>query len=259
MRRRFVGISLAAVLGIIPEAWADASRIKDNILQKVRSSELGNHEVEVIVGRGYFPFSGEGMPKGEVRLEGTVESDEDRRFIAQVAQAQPGVAMVDNRLKVQETARAMMAPLPSNQGNLAERVSEQIEKIEPSDSYEVQVEQQGKTVVLKGTVGGEVDRERIVAAARETRGVFAVVDQITVKPPFSDEELRSRVLRALSSVDLSSVEGFALRISEGKAVFEGDANNHYVIDRILALALNVQGVSGIESRMTINGEAYAQD
>lgn len=40
-------------------------------------------------------------------------------------------------------------------------------------------------------------------------------------------------------------------------VFEGDTSDHYVIDRMLALSLNVPGVRSMESRMTIDGRTYS--
>lgn len=44
----------------------------------------------------------------------------------------------------------------------------------------VDVSTNGSTVTLRGTIGGRMERDRVVALARETAGVTVVVDRIAI-------------------------------------------------------------------------------
>lgn len=103
--------------------------------------------------------------------------------------------------------------------NLATKVSDRIQEIRVVEPYQIQVKQQGAVIMLEGTVGAEVDKKRIAKAAREAPVVRTVEDQLSLKTPVPDEELRAKLLETFSDSDFSSVEGFEVTASEGRGGF----------------------------------------
>jgi osmotically-inducible protein OsmY len=108
---------------------------------------------------------------GAVTLGGLVEVASQRDRAERIAFAVPGVASVDNRLRVWLTASA---------DDIAERVTDAIgrDAILGLDSIEVRVT--GNDVVLSGAVASVGHRDAAVAAAQAAPGVARVHDEITV-------------------------------------------------------------------------------
>jgi osmotically-inducible protein OsmY len=108
---------------------------------------------------------------GAVTLRGLVEVAEQRDRAERIALAVPGVASVENRLRVWLTVSA---------DDVAERVTDAIgrDAIVGRDSVTVRVT--GNDVVLSGSVRSAGHRDAAVAAAESAPGVARVHDEITV-------------------------------------------------------------------------------
>jgi osmotically-inducible protein OsmY len=108
---------------------------------------------------------------GAVTLHGLVEIAAQRERAERIALGVPGVASVENRLRVWLTASA---------DDVAERVTDAIgrDAVVGRDSITVRVT--GNDVVLSGLAMSVAHRDAAVAAARIAPGVARVHDQITV-------------------------------------------------------------------------------
>jgi len=108
---------------------------------------------------------------GAVTLSGLVEVASQRERAERIALAVPGVASVDNRLRVWLTVSA---------DDVAERVTDAIgrDALLGLDSIEVRVT--GNDVVLSGAVTSHAHHDAAMAAAEAAPGVARVHDEITV-------------------------------------------------------------------------------
>jgi osmotically-inducible protein OsmY len=108
---------------------------------------------------------------GAVTLNGLVEVASQRERAERIALGVPGVASVDNRLRVWLTVSA---------DDVAERITDALgrEAVLGLDSVEVRVT--GNDVVLSGAVTSPAHRDAAVAAAETAPGVARVHDEITV-------------------------------------------------------------------------------
>ena len=112
-----------------------------------------------------------GVKDGAVTLSGLVEVVSQRERAERVALGVPGVASVENRLRVWLTVSA---------DDIAERVTDAIgrDAILGRDSITVRVT--GNDVALSGSVISSADRDAAIAAAEAAPGVARVHDEITV-------------------------------------------------------------------------------
>jgi osmotically-inducible protein OsmY len=108
---------------------------------------------------------------GAVTLSGLVEVASQRERAERIALGVPGVASVDNRLRVWLTVSA---------DDVAERVTDALgrDALVGIDSIEVRVT--GNDVVLSGAVTSPAHHDAAIAAAETAPGVARVHDEITV-------------------------------------------------------------------------------
>jgi len=108
---------------------------------------------------------------GAVTLSGLVEVVSQRERAERIVLGVPGVASVDNRLRVWLTVSA---------DDVAERVTDAIgrDALLGLDSIEVRVT--GNDVVLSGAVTSHAHHDAAMAAAEAAPGVARVHDEITV-------------------------------------------------------------------------------
>src|SRR4051812_6374069 len=145
------------LMGIDGRADADTEAAVLDALGDDEAIHAGDIEVEV--------------KDGAVALSGLVEVASQRDRAERIALGVPGVASVENRLRVWLTVSA---------DDVAERVTDAIgrDAILGRDSITVRVT--GNDVALSGSVRSPAHRDAAVAAAEAAPGVARVHDQITV-------------------------------------------------------------------------------
>lgn len=107
------------------------------------------------------------------------------------------------------------------------------------------------TVHLSGFVGSREAISEVERIARSVPDVERVENELALWPALDDPAVESSLLAALrreENVDLSRVR---VSVEGGIARFEGLVSDHREIDRMLSVALMVQGVRGIESRVAL--------
>src|SRR4051794_24301632 len=145
------------LMGVDGRADADTEAAALDALRADDRIHVGDIEVE--------------MKDGAVTLSGLVEVLAQRERAERIVRGVPGVASVDNRLRVWLTVSA---------DDVAERVTDAIgrDAILGRDSITVRVT--ANDVVLSGAVTSAAHRDAAVAAADAAPGVARVHDEITV-------------------------------------------------------------------------------
>jgi osmotically-inducible protein OsmY len=110
---------------------------------------------------------------GTVTLRGVVELPAQRDTAERIAMAVPGVAHVENRMRVWLTVSA---------DDVAERVTDALGVGALVGAEQVTVNVVDNDVTLTGTVASAAHREAAVAAAASAPGVAGVHDHLTVRP-----------------------------------------------------------------------------
>ncbi|MGK2900478.1 MAG: BON domain-containing protein [Burkholderiaceae bacterium] len=111
------------------------------------------------------------VDKGRVRLGGEVEWDYQRRGAEQAVRALVGVVGVGNAI----TIRPKIAP-----ADLQRRISEAFARQVDRELKHLQIEVDGSTVTLRGTVNSWREREAAQGVAWHAPGVRAVINELEV-------------------------------------------------------------------------------
>jgi osmotically-inducible protein OsmY len=111
---------------------------------------------------------------GAVTLRGLVEVASQRERAERIAMGVPGVASVDNHLRVWLTVSA---------DDVAERVTDAIGRDAIVGRDAVTIDVSDNDVTLTGTVGSVEHRDAAVKAAAGAPGVAGVHDELTVRSP----------------------------------------------------------------------------
>ena len=111
------------------------------------------------------------VKEGLVRLEGDVESHQQRRHVARAVRRVRGIKGVINTIKVSSP----VAPVDIHQ-----RIAEALKRNALLEAANIVVEANGNEVVLKGTVRSWAERKEADEAAWRAPGVLKVDNRITI-------------------------------------------------------------------------------
>lgn len=108
---------------------------------------------------------------GVARIEGTVESHQQRRQVARAVGRVRGIKALVNAI----TVRTPVAP-----DDIRQRIAEALKRNALLDAASIVVEAKGNEVVLKGTVRSWAERREAEEAALRAPGVLKVDNRITI-------------------------------------------------------------------------------
>lgn len=238
-----VGSAVAAftMAGVFEAVGADWREVNNNVSEQIAMIQppIGSHNIEI-----------DNRGKGEVRLEGYVESEEARQRVQQAAERAQGVSRVDNHLAISSTAQ------PRRNDEIA-RMEEAFRRDVPHGRYNVSVVTDRDRVILRGTVDSQTTREQIVSSASSV-AKRTVSDQLVVQGARSDAEIQESLRRALENEYPRLMRDLQVSVQNGVATVEGKLSNHRQVDEVLASALNIEGVRDVRSEVTINGRPYSR-
>jgi len=235
-----------SVQGVRVAASSDWREVNDDISKQIAMLQppIGPHTIEI-----------DNQGRGEILLEGYVESEEARRRVQEAAERAHGVSRVDNHLAI---ARAPQA------GRSEEiiRMEEAFRRDVPKGRYNVTVVTDPDRVILRGTVDSQATRERLVNSAASV-AKRTVSDQMIIQnvPPgvhVSDSELERTIQRVLREEYPLLIKELHVTVRNGVATIEGKLANHRQVDEVLGTLLDVDGVTDIKSEITINGRPYSR-
>jgi osmotically-inducible protein OsmY len=234
------------VQGIRHAAGADWREVNNDVSNQIAMLQppIGPHNIEI-----------DNRGRGEIRLEGYVESEEARRRVEAAAQKAHGVSRVDNRLAIST------APQTRRNEEIV-RMEEAFRRDVPNARYNVSVLTEPDRVVLRGTVDSQATRERLVSSAASV-AKRTVSDQLVVQgmssgAPIPDGEIEASIRRALAQEYPRLIDELQVAVRDGVATVDGKLANHRQVDEVLATILDVEGVTDVRSRITINGRPYSR-
>ena len=188
---------------------------------------------------------------GKVTLDGSVATEKDRQTVENIALKTAGVERLESNLRVTGAD-------PYGNSRLEQAIRSDLMARPDLRNFNFEVsESQGK-VVLSGQARTERESQVAEQVARSHGGVREVRNQITVLAPLNDSELAANVRRALSHEQNLDLEGLDVMSENGTVVFRGSRPDFRDIDRILSIALMVDGVKNIKNEMTIGQQEYLE-
>ncbi len=196
---------------------------------------------------------------GKVTLSGTV-SDESERILAQdTVQNLPGVTSVDNRLQVKQ------GPVSDNSDNtLAARVKAALIVHQNVNAGNTDISVRNGIVTLRGEAENDAQRELTAEYAKDVGGVKGVVNEMTVKgasgtgqqtigQKIDDASITAQVMLALMSRSSTRTVNAAVDTNNGIVTVRGTAKNAAEKDLVTKIITDVQGVRGVDNKMTVSG------
>jgi osmotically-inducible protein OsmY len=243
----FVGCTLAVLglYGIGDARGADWREVNNDVSDRIAMLQppIGPHNIDI-----------DNRGRGEIRLEGYVESEEARRRVQEAAERAHGVSRVDNRLAVSTSPQ-------NRRTEEITRMEEAFRRDVPHGRYNVSVFTEPERVVLRGTVDSQATREKIVSSAASI-AKRPVSDQLVIQgirpgAHLSDADLEASIRRTLSEEYPRLMKDLQVAVRDGVATVDGQLSNHRQVDEVLATILDVEGVADVHSRITINGRRYS--
>lgn len=228
-----IGVCAAPVLADSPSSRS----IRKEISKRIDASNIGAHNFEIEVNHGV------------VKLDGTVASAADRAVVQRIAADARGVHEVYDNLVVGR---------PSGMNGGEEGVARDVRAAILADpllvNYNFNIEVDGDVATLRGWVKTEEERRRAEMVALRDPHIRTVHNYLSVPEGMSDEGLVQSVRRELRRNGIENVDDLRISAQNGVVTFGGEFPNHREGDRILSLALMVDGVKDIRSDFKITGE-----
>lgn len=123
------------------------------------------------------------------------------------------------------------------------------------DSSDIDVEVNGNTVILTGSVPSYADRWEAEEDAYAIPGVAYVDNRLAVRPAISplpsDEDLRARVENILDWNPVIDASGITVSVDRGAVTLSGVVDSYWQKDRAWDLASNVSGVVEVADTLTV--------
>lgn len=235
MGKLLVLITLGLFLSIGVErlyAYPSSKSVRDALISEMDAqASLGAHDIEIDVRQGV------------VTLSGVVSSELDSATIARLASEISGVKEVNNYLVVSH---------PISSGSiLAKQIRQKLKEDSSLTGYNLDVKVREGVAHISGEVRAQPDLRKIEALSKEVIGIDEVKTNVRVKPAITDEALVEQVRQALSQESGINLSSVYIRANNGIVTFDGVQSNHREIDRILTVALMVEGVKDVHNNMKI--------
>lgn len=222
------------LLSVSP-AFANPNKITNDIDEALnKMAYSGRHDFDVEVKSGVVTF------------EGFVSSTEDRNKVEKIALAIDGVKKVVNRLNVLGGSVVSSSPV-------AKTIRDRI-KADPSiKNYTLNISHKENNILLTGNVIAQADKEKIFSIAYSVAPNTNIQNNLRVITKLSvpDSEINEKVLAALKTEGVSGVDTVVVDTQAGVVKFSGQVKNHRDIDKMLSLALMVEGVQSVRSEVQI--------
>jgi len=156
---------------------------------------------------------------------------------------------------------------------IRDEISAELDKLQGLGRYEIDIDARHGVVTLSGQVASPAVKNTIGQIASNTKGVTNVVNDLQINPAFApreprvegramyktiptDGDISRRVESALQAESGISLRGLEISSRNGVVTLSGAQPSFRDIDRILSIALMVDGVKDVQSRMTIQGREY---
>lgn len=260
-----IGLSFGCFLINLSNVYSDTlgPEVAESILNEIRNNLAIVHKgpITVTVGNGTGALlpgdTIDPLPRGTVKLQGRVNSEESKSLAADIALRKPGVTSVINDLVIDTSLTSGSISVSGTSPELVREALARINKEMPqSGQYEIKVQSIGEgNLTLLGKVSSDAMKNRAEAIAREISGVTSISNKIIAPLPVSDDEISGKVMNALKEegIDTSSL---VIESRNGIVTLSGDRSTHEDIDKLITTTIMVDGVKSVNSKMTLNGRSY---
>lgn len=235
-------VAAMSVLGAGQPAYSDDWReVNEDIRDRIAMLQppIGPHNIEI-----------DNQGRGRVVLEGYVDTEASRQRVEQVAQGVEGVSKVENELVVASKGAA-----PRNEE--VARIEEAIRREVQHGRYNVAITTRKEDVTLRGRVDSQATKERVVVATGSV-AQRPVIDRLVIEGVRPDAEVQQSIRRILEEEYPHLAKEVTVSVQNGVASLEGNVASRRDVDKLLSSVLMVEGVSDIQSTVTVSGRPYAR-
>lgn len=234
-----VAVSISGTIHVAHSA--DWEEVNDDVRDRIAMLQppIGPHNIDI-------DYRGD----GHVRLEGYVDTESSRQRVEQAAEGAKGVYRVENELAV-----AAKGAAPRNKE--VAQIEEAFRRDVPHGRYNVAIHTHRKDVTLRGVVDSEATKERLVASAGSV-AKRPIVDELVIEGARPDAEIQQSIRRVLEKEYPHLAKEVTVSVKNGVAALKGNVASHREVDKLLSSVLMVDGVTDIQSNVTVHGRPYTQ-
>jgi osmotically-inducible protein OsmY len=193
---------------------------------------------------------------GSVVLTGTVNESFQKSLAQETVAELPGVKSVDNRL---ETKGA--SPSANSDAWLRDKVKVTLSFHHSVSAMATEVDVKDGIVTLRGTAASEAQKELTAEYAKDVEGVKNVINAMTVTVPtnnkptigekIDDSSITAQVKMTLLYHRSTSAIHTTVKTNHGVVTLDGKTKNTTDKDLATKLAHDVNGVTEVKNRMTV--------
>lgn len=244
LKFRIAAIALM-VSSVVP--FVDASAVRQEITDSIKKDigalypPLGPHNVDIEYrGRGVF------------RLTGAVSSESELERIASIAEQTDGVKEVKNELTV--SAAGYVSGEAKDE---VRRIKQELREQARGGGYSVSIESTHDGVVLRGNAATVQTKEEILKVAKAV-SKKNIIDQIVVTNLVDDATIKKSIEQLVRKEYPSLLKTLDVEVSKGIVTLHGNLRSRREVDKVLSSVLMVDGVTDIQSEITVGGLSYVR-
>ncbi len=247
-------IMFVALAAVLPAACATVD--KGDMDRRIESSARESYAFKTYLQGKDITVRSE---DGKVTLEGAV-SDESEKILAQnTVQNLPGVTGVENRITVKPGAVA-----GTSDSAIAARVKAALVVQQNVNAGNTDISVRNGVVTLRGEAESEAQRDLTAEYAKDVSGVKGVINEMTIKGAagtgqqtigqrVDDASITAQVMLALMSRRSTRTVDAMVDTNNGIVTIRGTAKNAAEKDLVTKIVSDVQGVRGVDNKMSVSG------
>lgn len=163
--------------------------------------------------------------------------------VAGVVVADPGMVEVARPLETQPYNRSVDQVLRG----IRSRVKDAHYRITVTDAEDF--------ILLEGEVDSESSRSEVLSAAQASTAK-RIRDELRIRPAPSDAQIADQVRGALRQSYPQLADRVQVEVRSGVAYLSGNLRSHREVDELLATTLMVEGITDVQSEITLAGRPY---
>ncbi len=260
MRRKYFGLAIAAIATFGPmQAWGGDREIAEQIIKRLKSNRdsgaLKDFTLDMKV------------DKGVVLFRGSVSKDAQKQLVLGTAKGIDGITKVTDEVNIltAESTMAVMAPVAKPDLTELPAPAPKVEKTKPEGKV-AELESSNKKAsklaskpapkaVAKAKPNPFSFKQALSAKRAQTQPVVpGKVIPVSAVEPKDDAEVVAAVVSALRTAKAKGeLVGFGVDVRSNNGVLQltGRASSSQQRDKILKIAANVAGVSGVREAISI--------
>jgi len=194
---------------------------------------------------------------GAVTLTGVVSENYHKSLAQETVMELPGVKSVDNRLEIKGAA-----PTSNSDAWIADKVKVALLFHRSVNATETKVEVKDGIVTLRGAAASRSQKQLTTEYTKDVDGVKDVINEMTVAQAskkshrtigqkIDDASISAQVKMTLLNHRSTSVINTKVKTKRGVVTVGGQAKNTAEKDLVSKLVSDINGVKGVNNRMTI--------